>query len=505
MVHALRDRPEQHEDALVAVRPRARPHERAWRRVRSVAPTTWAAAGIAAVTAFTSLWRLTVATWHVDEVLFAFVGRSMLAGDFSRLWQHPPLAMFLFGVGQELPGSSLLGVRLVAAAFGMATGALVYVLGRRIAGHRAALIAAGLWAVLPHVTHPLGADVLVPRLDRYGLLDVVASGFMVAALVTGWQWVTEATPRSRRATGVLVGLATAAKLTGLLVLPGIAAFVIWRRGWRGLAEVLRTALLAGAAFAVCYLPFGTTAPEALGRMVRFQSEHLERGHAVLVNGSVRQHAPWWAQFSFMWDGDGPLVVIPLVLAAVAAMVLIRRPAVVYVAAAVVVPVVVMSSSGVSLPHYRYVWLAPFLLLAALGLDRALSAGAWLRVGAVALAVPLAVAGVATTGRLTTLEPSDYRRAAELLREAGLEDGRYLAHGQLPIFRGELPGTERVRLPEVAEQPPDAVIVDRLYERRYPRPEVRDVARMLGLERVRVDRLDVFLPPEAAQAVGRSQR
>jgi hypothetical protein len=63
----------------------------------------------------------------------------------------------------------------------------------------------------------------------------------------------------------------------------------------------------------------------------------------------------------------------------------------------------------------------------------------------------------------------------------------------------------VRLPEVATRPPDVVIVDRLYERRYPRPEVRDVARMLGLERVQVDRLDVFLPPAQAQALGRSQR
>jgi 4-amino-4-deoxy-L-arabinose transferase-like glycosyltransferase len=429
------------------------------------------------------------------------VGRSMLAGDFSRLWQHPPLAMFLFGVGQELPGSSLLGVRLVAAASGMATGALVYLLGRRVAGPRAALIAAGLWAVLPHVTHPLGADVLVPRLDRYGLLDVVAAVFMAGALVTGWRWVTEGTPQSRRATGVLVGLATAAKLTGLLVLPGIAAFVIWRRGWRGLAEIVRTTLAAAAVFAVCYLPFGTTAPDALRRMVSFQSEHLERGHAVVIHGVVRQHAPWWAQFDFMWEGDGPLVVIPLVLAAVLAVVLIRRPAVVYVAAAVMVPVVVMASSGVSLPHYRYVWLAPFLLLAALGLDRALSSGRWLRIGAVALAVPLAVAGVTTTWRLATLHPSDYRRAADVIREAGLEDGILLAHGSLPIFRGELPATDRVRLPEVATTPPDVVIVDRLYEQRHPRPEIRDVARRLGLERVRVDRLDVFLPPDLVDRSG----
>jgi hypothetical protein len=161
----------------------------------------------------------------------------------------------------------------------------------------------------------------------------------------------------------------------------------------------------------------------------------------------------------------------------------------------------MASSGVSLPHYRYVWLAPFLLLAAFGLDRALSSGRWLRLGAVALAVPLAVAGVTTTWRLGTLHPSDYRRAADMVREAGLEDGTLLAHGSLPVFRGELPDTPRVRLPEVATSPPDVVIVDRLYERRHPRPEVRDLARRLGLERVRVDRLDLFLPPDVVDRSG----
>jgi 4-amino-4-deoxy-L-arabinose transferase-like glycosyltransferase len=474
------------------------------RRLRSVAPTTWAAVVVAAVMLFTSLWRLTVASWHVDEILFAISGRSMLGGDFSRLWQHPPLGMFLYGVGQELPGSALLGVRLVAAAFGLATGALIYVLGRRIAGHRAALIAAALWAVLPHLTHPLGADVLVPRLDRYGLLEVVAGGFMAAALVTGWRWVTEGTPGSRRATGVLVGLATAAKLTGVLVLPGIAVFVLWSRGRRGLAEVARTTLLAGAVFALCYAPFGTTALAALRQMVAFQSEHLERGHSVLVNSSVRQHAPWWTQLDYMWTGDGPFVVVPLVLAGVAAVVLIRRPAVLYVTAAVVVPFAVIATSGVSLPHYRYIWLAPFFLLAALGFDRALWLGGWLRVGAVTLAVPLALTGLSTTWRIATLQRSDYAEAAAMVRDAGLEDGRLLVHGHTPVFRGELPHTERVRVDDVAARRPDVVVVDREFERRHPKPEVRDLAQDLGLVRIPVDRLDVFVPPSAVAAVTSSQ-
>jgi 4-amino-4-deoxy-L-arabinose transferase-like glycosyltransferase len=468
----------------------------AWRRLHSVAPTTWAAVVVAAVMVFTSLWRLTVASWHVDEILFAISGRSMLGGDFSRLWQHPPLGMFLYGAGQELPGSALLGVRLVAAAFGLATGALIYVFGRRIAGHRAALIAAALWAVLPHVTHPLGADVLVPRLDRYGLLEVVAGAFMVAALITGWRWVTEATPGSRRATGLLVGLATAAKLTGVLVLPGIAAFVLWSRGRRGLAEVARTTLLAGAAFSLCYVPFGTTALAALRQMVAFQSEHLARGHSTIVNSTVRQHAPWWTQLDYMWTGDGPFVVVPLVLAGVAAVVLIRRPVVLYVTAAVVVPFAVLATSSVSLPHYRYIWLAPFFLLAALGFDRALSLGGSLRIAAVALAVPLALAGLSTTWRIATLQRSDYAEAAAMVRDAGLEDGRLLVHGHTPVFRGELPHTERVRIDDVAARSPDVVIVDRLFERRHPKPEVRELVQDLGLVRIPVDRLDVFVPPSA---------
>ena len=45
------------------------------------------------------------------------------------------------------------------------------------------------------------------------------------------------------------------------VIPIAGAFLLAQ----GLVEIVRTALLAVAAFAVCYLPFGTTVPEALGR------------------------------------------------------------------------------------------------------------------------------------------------------------------------------------------------------------------------------------------------
>ncbi len=469
--------------------------KRAWRWLRSVAPTTWAAGAIVALTAFAGLWRLSVPSWHVDEILFAISGESMVGGDFSRLWQHPPLAMFLYGVGQLLPGEPLIGVRLVAAAFGMATGAVTYVLGCRVAGRRCGLIFAAMWAALPHVTHPMGADVLVPRLDRYGLLDVVAATFMAGALVTGWRWATEGAPRSRWTTAALIGLATAAKLSGLLVAPGIAAFVLWHRGRRGLGELVRAAGLVVAVFATCYLPFGTTAPDALRRMVSFQSEHLERGHSVTVNGVVRQRAPWWAQLDFMWEGDGPLVVVPLVAAAVLALVLIRRRAVWYVAAAVVIPFAVLARSAVSLPHYRYVWLAPFLLLAALGFDHALAArGRWrkLRFAAFAFAVPLVVVGASTTWRIATLERSDYAEAAAMVRDAGLDRGRLLVHGHTPVLRGELPAMQRLRSAAPGGPPPDVVIVDRLFEQRHPNRMVRHTADASGLVPVRVDRLDVWL-------------
>jgi hypothetical protein len=171
---------------------------------------------------------------------------------------------------------------------------------------------------------------------------------------------------------------------------------------------------------------------------------------------------------------------------------------------VVVPFAVIATSGVSLPHYRYIWLAPFFLLAALGFDRALWLGGWLRVGAVTLAVPLALTGLSTTWRIATLQRSDYAEAAAMVRDAGLEDGRLLVHGHTPVFRGELPHTERVRVDDVAARRPDVVVVDREFERRHPKPEVRDLAQDLGLVRIPVDRLDVFVPPSAVAAVTSSQ-
>jgi hypothetical protein len=166
-----------------------------------------------------------------------------------------------------------------------------------------------------------------------------------------------------------------------------------------------------------------------------------------------------------------------------------------VAAAVLVPFGVMACSGVSLPHYRYVWLAPFLLLAALGLDRALDARGRqrrLRFLAFVLAVPLVLAAASTTWRIATLERSDYGAAADLVREAGLDHGRVLVNGHTPVLRGELPATRRLGAVRPDDPPPDVVIVDRLFERRHPRPIVREVAARAGLRHVRVDRLDVWL-------------
>jgi hypothetical protein len=56
--------------------------------------------------------------------------------------------------------------------------------------------------------------------------------------------------------------------------------------------------------------------------------------------------------------------------------------------------------------------------------------------------------------------------------------------------------QRVNLARAGDDPPDVVVVDRLYELRHPKPAVTDLARSLGLHRTRVDRLDLWMraPP-----------
>jgi 4-amino-4-deoxy-L-arabinose transferase-like glycosyltransferase len=158
--------------------------------------------------------------------------------------EHPPLYSVV------LAGPSLIGLdspdaqRLAGSVFGAGTIALVGLLGRRLAGDRAGLIAAGIAAVYPTL---IAADGALMSETLYGLLTA-------ASLLAAYRLIDA--PGAGRAVvlGALVALTALTRGEALLLLPLVLIPVVWRRGaWR--RDGVRAALIALVAFLVVLTPW----------------------------------------------------------------------------------------------------------------------------------------------------------------------------------------------------------------------------------------------------------
>lgn len=101
-----------------------------------------------------TLLALLLRVYHLDSLSLWYDEGATLAitlGGMSE-WQkdvHPPLYYFLLSLWMEISGSDF-WVRMLSALFGAATIPLVYLIGRKMFGWQAGLIAAGLMAILPY-------------------------------------------------------------------------------------------------------------------------------------------------------------------------------------------------------------------------------------------------------------------------------------------------------------------------------------------------------------------
>jgi hypothetical protein len=124
-------------------------------------------------------------------------------------------------------------VRLLNAALGTATVWLLAVLARRLFGWRVGLLAAGLLALSPvSIVHA-----------HYEMGDVPQTFFVVAAVGAAATALTGGRGLALVATGLLAGLAAAAKFFGVVV---IATAVVAALGGRRRSPARAVALLAGA-------------------------------------------------------------------------------------------------------------------------------------------------------------------------------------------------------------------------------------------------------------------
>ncbi|MBD0281647.1 MAG: glycosyltransferase family 39 protein [Thermoleophilaceae bacterium] len=171
---------------------------------------------------FSALPKL-LAEGHGFVAPFRFAFRD----EIVRTAEHPPLYSVVLAGPAKLGLTSPDAQRLAGAAFGAGTVAAVGLLGRRLGGRRAGLLAAGLAAVYPTLIAADGA-----------LMSESLLGLLVALSLLAAYRLVEAPTVGRAATlGAVAGLAALTRGEALLLLPLLLLPVLFRPA-RGPAAIV---------------------------------------------------------------------------------------------------------------------------------------------------------------------------------------------------------------------------------------------------------------------------
>ncbi len=138
------------------------------------------------------------------------------AADYPYVWVHatafrPPLYPLLLGTAFAVFGVQLAVAQALNVILGSAVVVLIAVVTTRVAGHRAALIAAGLATIYP----PLLANDGVPLSEPLGLLVMLAAIWALLEGRPGWA-------------GIAAGLLVLTRPSAQLIVP-LLALVLWRQ------------------------------------------------------------------------------------------------------------------------------------------------------------------------------------------------------------------------------------------------------------------------------------
>jgi 4-amino-4-deoxy-L-arabinose transferase-like glycosyltransferase len=159
--------------------------------------------------------------------------------------EHPPLYSVVLAapalIGLDSPDAQ----RLAGAVFGALTIVALALLGRRLAGERAGLLAAGIGAVYPSL---IAADGALMSETLYGALTAFS-------LLAAYRLLDSPSVGRAIALGVLTGLTALTRGEALLLLPLVLIPVVWGRGGAGRRPAWRPALVALLTFAVVLAPW----------------------------------------------------------------------------------------------------------------------------------------------------------------------------------------------------------------------------------------------------------
>ena len=317
-----------------------------------------------------------------DEPRYASIARAMAqSGDWitPRLWgqpwfEKPPLLYWMSAAGFRLGWGPELGPRLPVAV--LAVGFLIFfwwIVRREFSG-RAAWFAV---LILGTCGEWLGYC-------QVAVTDVPLTVTFSAAMLLLLPWIARRETRYLPAAGALMGLAVLAKgLVPLALAAPVIPFLWFSQKpagrpavpWKGRLTVGLILFLSIAApwYVACYLRNGSAFLNDF-----FWKQHFER----VVSGSLMHGQPWWFYLPVYAAAFLPWSPLLLLLARRGAY---RDPRRMFLLAWVLFGLVFFSVALNKLPGYMLPLLPPAALLAALALDEASHAGAWLAVSAALLA------------------------------------------------------------------------------------------------------------------------
>jgi 4-amino-4-deoxy-L-arabinose transferase-like glycosyltransferase len=183
-----------------------------------------------------------------------FITRMELVPDEAYYWlwsKHPawsyrdkgPAVAWTIALGTKLFGNTVFGVRFFAVMLGTGTGALLFLLARRLYDDRVALWCLLLAAVIPMIA--VGSILMT--------IDSLSVFFWAWAALIFWKAIHRDHLADWFWLGLAIGAGFLAKFTNGVQLGCIVFFLLWSKEHRPLLFSRKMPVL-GAAFGVCILP-----------------------------------------------------------------------------------------------------------------------------------------------------------------------------------------------------------------------------------------------------------
>jgi 4-amino-4-deoxy-L-arabinose transferase-like glycosyltransferase len=217
----------------------------------SVRPTrfAWWLGGISLVAfAIRLVYALAIAPGQIqpgDPLLYRTLAEALAHGrgyDLAAIYHHshptashPPLYPLYLAAFVKLGVTTFSAQRAISCLLGTAAVALIGLLGRRVAGDRVALIAAGLAAIYPQLF----------MVDGTLIAESLYAPLVVAVLLLSYRWLDKPVPASAAALGAAIGLATLTRSDGIFLAVLLVPLLLWRGGGRRLQLLAVSAVALG--------------------------------------------------------------------------------------------------------------------------------------------------------------------------------------------------------------------------------------------------------------------